>query len=146
MTMRELDARVTTPDALAEAAADGGGRVALRNLRVRHRRRKGAKIFFLDCECGGGVGGGGSFVVVVSCMVKRNAAGDTGDGCDDTRLGPLVGPGRYCPCLPRHTRRMPRISREREFKTRWMTSCGGQYLLDPSPRNTRRHMSAPRLG
>jgi hypothetical protein len=81
--MEELDATSLTPQALAAAASRSQGRrVALTNLRVRHRKRKGAKLFFVMTEAGSSVGGG-TFEIQLCAMRAR-------DGCTDegaARLG-----------------------------------------------------------
>lgn len=92
-----LDASSLTKEELAAAASRSAGhRVELNNLRVRHRKRKGAKLFFLITEAGSSRGGGGgTFEIQLSAMLKKSD-----DRTGGARLGAEVHAAAYQGAAP----------------------------------------------
>ena len=86
-----MDASAFTADALAAAAADGD-RVCLTNLVVRHRKRRGSKLFFARASAEAG------WDVQLSFMTRR---GETHDDADTSaRLSPEAHAAAYEGCAP----------------------------------------------
>ena len=86
-----MDANPFTADALAAAAADGD-RVCLTNLVVRHRKRRGSKLFFARASAEAG------WDVQLSFMTRR---GETHDDADTSaRLSPEAHAAAYEGCAP----------------------------------------------
>ena len=86
-----MDANPFTADALAAAAADGD-RVCLSNLLVRHRKRRGAKMFFATASAEAG------WDVQLSFMTRRGKAHD--DAETSARLTPEAHAAAYEGCAP----------------------------------------------
>ena len=86
-----MDANPFTADALAAAAADGD-RVCLSNLLVRHRKRRGAKMFFATASAEAG------WDVQLSFMTRRGKAHD--DAETSVRLTPEAHAAAYEGCAP----------------------------------------------
>ena len=86
-----MDASAFTADALAAAAADGD-RVCLSNLVVRHRKRRGAKMFFATASAEAG------WDVQLSFMTRRGEAHD--DAETSARLTPEAHAAAYEGCAP----------------------------------------------
>jgi hypothetical protein len=86
-----MDASAFTADALAAAAADGD-RVCLSNLVVRHRKRRGAKMFFATASAEAG------WDVQLSFMTRRGGAHD--DAETSARLTPEAHAAAYEGCAP----------------------------------------------
>ena len=86
-----MDASAFTADALAAAAADGD-RVCLSNLVVRHRKRRGAKMFFVTASAEAG------WDVQLSFMTRRGEAHD--DAETSARLTPEAHAAAYEGCAP----------------------------------------------
>lgn len=86
-----MDTNPFTADALAAAAADGD-RVCLSNLLVRHRKRRGAKMFFATASAEAG------WDVQLSFMTRRGKAHD--DAETSVRLTPEAHAAAYEGCAP----------------------------------------------
>ena len=86
-----MHASACTADALAAAAADGE-RVCLSNLVVRHRKRRGSKLFFARASAEAG------WDVQLSFMTRRGEAHDDAD--TSARLSPEAHAAAYEGCAP----------------------------------------------